>query len=150
MTSHQTLAEWSQWFWPFFANHLWQATLFAFAVWIGAIWLGQARTRHIVWMMAFAKFLLPSALLFLLASELGLNISWPARTEMIAAADAEVFLQIAEPLEQTGQSSAGAWRNEVYWILTALWLIGALVCFARWGWRRRRLAAAVFAGYEVE
>jgi len=22
MTPHQLLAEWSQWFWPFFANHL--------------------------------------------------------------------------------------------------------------------------------
>jgi TonB family protein len=67
MTSHQLLAEWSQWFWPVFANHLWQATLFAFVVWVAALWLGQARTRHTVWLMAFAKFLLPSALLFLMA-----------------------------------------------------------------------------------
>ena len=33
MTSHHLLAEWSQWFWPVFADHLWQATLFALAVW---------------------------------------------------------------------------------------------------------------------
>src|SRR5262245_35281543 len=149
MTSHQTLAEWSHWFWPFFANHLWQATLFAFAVWIVSVWLRHAKTRQIVWLMAFVKFILPSALLFLLARELGLNLSWPPRTEVIASAGAEVFLQIAEPVEQMAQSSAGAGRNDAYRVLTALWLIGVVVCFARWGWRRRRLAAAVFAGDEV-
>src|SRR5262245_30006099 len=47
------------------------------------------------------------------------------------------------------QSSAGAGRNDAYRALTALWLIGVVVCFTRWGWRRRRLAAAVFAGDEV-
>jgi TonB family protein len=149
MTSHQLLAEWSQWLWPVFANHLWQATLLAGAVWIAACWLGQARTRHIVWLMAFAKFLLPSAMLFLLARELGLNLPWPARTETIAA-DAEVLLQIAEPVAQVPQSDASAGHNEVYCVLTALWLIGIALCFARWGWRRRRLAAVAFAGEKVE
>src|SRR6266508_3174173 len=117
MGFHQLLAEWSQRFWPVFANHLWQATLFAFVVWIAALWLGQARTRHIVWLMAFAKFLLPSALLFLLAQGAGLNLSWPARTEMTATADAEVLLQIAGPV---AQSDAGAGHNEVDCVLTAV------------------------------
>src|SRR5688572_32911058 len=101
MTSHQFLTEWSTWFWPVFANHLWQATLFALAVWIAALWLGRARTRHVGWIMAFAKFLFPSASLLLLARGFGLNLSWPARTEMTAATDAEVLLQIAEPVAQS-------------------------------------------------
>src|SRR5215470_438434 len=150
MTSHQLLAEWSQWLWPVFANHLWQATLLAGAVWIASCWLGQARTRHTVWLMAFAKFLLPSSLLFLLARETGLNIPWPARTEMIAGADAEVLLQIAEPVAQAPQTDAGAGHNEIYCVLTALWLIGIALCFARWGWRRRRFAAVALAGEKVE
>src|SRR5499426_2075634 len=147
MGFHQLLAEWSQGFWPVFANHLWQATLFAFVVWIASLWLGQARTRHIVWLMAFAKFLLPSALLFLLAQGVGLNLSWPARTEMTATADAEVLLQIAGPV---AQSDAGAGHNEVYCVLTALWLVGVAACFARWGWRRRRFAAVALGGEKVE
>jgi len=147
MTFHQLLAEWSQGFWPVFANHLWQATLFAFVVWIASLWLGQARTRHIVWLMAFAKFLLPSALLFLMAQGAGLNLSWPARTEMTATADAEVLLQIAGPV---AQSDAGAGHNEVYCVLTPLWLVGVAACFARWGWRRRRFAAVALAGEKVE
>jgi TonB family protein len=147
MTSHQLLAEWSQRFWPVFANHLWQATLFAFVAWIAALWLGQARTRHIVCLMAFAKFLLPSALLLLLAQGAGLNLSWPARTEKTATADAEVLLQIAEPV---AQSDAGAGHNEVYCVLTTLWLVGVAACFARWGWRRRRVASIALAGAKVE
>jgi TonB family protein len=150
MTSHQSLVEWSEWFWPVFTNHLWQATLFALVVWIAAFWLGRARARHIIWLMAFAKFLLPSALLFLLARETGLNLSWPAWTERAAVADAEVFFQFSEPVEQATRSNAGAGHNEVYCVLTALWLIGVALCFARWGWRRRRLAAAVRAGDVVE
>jgi TonB family protein len=147
MTSHQLLSEWSLWFWPVFANHLWQATLFALAVWVAALWLRRARTRHIVWLMAFAKFLLPSALLFLLAQGLGLNLSWTARTELTATTDAEVLLQIAGPV---AQSDAGAGHNEVYCVLTMLWLVGVAVCFARWGWRRRRFAAVALAGDKVE
>src|SRR5262245_10691330 len=147
MGFHQLLAEWSQWFWPVFANHLWQATLFAFVVWIAALWLGGARARNIAWLMAFAKFLLPSALLFLLARETGLNLPWPARTEITAAADTEVMLQIAEPV---AQSDAGAGHSEIYCVLAALWLIGVAACFARWGWRRRRFAAVVLAGAKVE
>ena len=147
MTSHQLLAEWSQWFWPVFANHLWQATLFALAVWIAALWLGRARTRQIVWLMAFAKILLPSALLFMLAQGLGLNLSWTARTEMTATAEAEVLLQIAEPI---AQSDAAAGHNEIYCVLMTLWLVGVAVCFARWGWRRRRFAAVALAGEKVE
>ncbi|MCI0387585.1 MAG: M56 family metallopeptidase [Acidobacteria bacterium] len=153
MTSHQSLDEWSQWFWPIFANHLWQATLFALVVWIAALWLNRARTRHIVchavWLMAIAKFLLPSLWLVLLAREFGLNLSWPARTEMIAAADAEVFFQFAEPVTQAAQTNAGSGHSEVYCILTTIWLIGVVMCFARWRWRRRRLAAVVLAGEKV-
>jgi TonB family protein len=147
MGIHQLLVEWSQWFWPVFANHLWQATLFALAVWIAALWLGQARTRQTVWLMAFAKFLLPSALLFMLAQGLGLNLSWTVGTEMTATAEAEVLLQIAEPI---AQSDAGAGHNEIYCVLMTLWFVGVAVCFARWGWRRRRFAAVALAGEKVE
>ncbi|HEY6401383.1 MAG TPA: M56 family metallopeptidase, partial [Blastocatellia bacterium] len=154
MTIHQLLSEWSQWFWPIFANHLWQATILAIAVWIASIWLRLARTRQVFrqvfWMLAFAKFLLPSTFLFLLAREMGLNLPWPARAETIAGADAEVLLLIAEPVAQSPQSGAGAGHNEVYCVLTALWLTGIALSLAGWAWRRRRLAAVALAGERVE
>jgi TonB family protein len=34
--------------------------------------------------------------------------------------------------------------------LMTLWLVGVAVCFARWGWRRRRFAAVALAGEKVE
>jgi TonB family protein len=150
MTSHQLLAGWSQWFWPSFANHLWQTTLFAFFAWIASLWLNRARTRHIVWLMALAKFLLPPALLFLLARGTGLNLSWPARTETGAAADAIILFQIAEPAAAGPQSNAGAGHNELYCVLTALWVIGIAFCLARWAWRRRRVAVVALAGVKLE
>src|SRR5262249_2007826 len=48
------------------------------------------------------------------------------------------------------QSDAGAGHNEVYCVLTMLWLVGVAACFARWGWRRRRFAAVALAGEKVE
>ncbi len=147
---HQTLAEWSQWFWPLAANHLWQATLFALVAWIAAAWLNRPRMRHIVWLLAFAKFLLPSALMFLLAQKLGLNFSWSAQTEMIGAAEAGVWLQISEPVTQMAQLNAGAGHDEAYCVLTILWLTGVVLCFARWRMRRRRFAQALRGSEKLE
>jgi TonB family protein len=154
MTIHQLLSEWSQWFWPIFANHLWQATILAIAVWIASIWLRLARARQafcqVFWMLAFAKFLLPSTLLFLLARGMGLSLPWPARAETIVGADAEALLLIAEPVTQSPEWYTGAGQNEVYCVLTALWLTGIALCLAGWAWRRRRLAAVALAGKRVE
>jgi TonB family protein len=150
MTIHQLLSEWSQWFWPIFANHLWQATLLAIAVWIASIWLRRARARQVFWTLAFAKFLLPSTFLLLLARGTGLNLPWPARAETIAGEDAEVLLLIAEPVAQSPQSDAGAGHNEVYCVLTAIWLTGIALSLAGWAWRRRRLAAVALAGERAE
>ncbi|HEU0175032.1 MAG TPA: M56 family metallopeptidase [Blastocatellia bacterium] len=148
MTIHQLLSEWSQWFWPIFANHLWQATLLTIAVWIASIWLGRAGARQVFWTLAFAKLLLPSTLLFLLARGMGLSLPWPAPAETIVGADAEVLLLIAEPVAQP-ESDAGAGHNEAYCVLTALWLIGIALCLAGWAWRRRRSAAVALAGERV-
>src|SRR5262245_32068113 len=82
MTPHQLLAEWSQWFWPAFANHLWQATFIAFVVW-GAVKLfdqAPARLRYFLWLSALAKFLVPSALLTWLIGQAGFDLSSPVET----------------------------------------------------------------------
>ena len=64
---------------------------------------------------------------------------------MTTAPDAEVLLLIAEPV---ALSDAGAGHNEIYCVLMTLWLVGVAVCFARWGWRRRRFAAGRARGRE--
>ena len=158
MTSHQLLAEWSQWFWPVFADHLWQATLFAFVVWIAVKSLNQApaRFRHFLWLIALAKFLVPSALLVWLIGQAGVDLSLPfeaiqsatsTAASGIATAYTEVRIifqiaQSASPVEQTMAPSAIAANHHVefYCALTIVWLFGALAAAASWLIRRWRFA----------
>ena len=77
MILHDWLAVWSGWGWPFFANHLWQATLFSALVFVVALFLrrGPSRPRQTLWIIAAAKFAVPSSLLAFLISATGFNIS---------------------------------------------------------------------------
>lgn len=145
MKSHQMLAEWSEWFWPSFANHLWQATLFALLAWIAARFLTRAtaRVRHLIWLMAFVKFLVPSLWLIVALRACGIDVSW---LSLLAAGDADganFILRVAEPIIQTGRSDMGGSHNEIYCVLTFCWLAGALLFPARWRVRRQRLARAL-------
>jgi len=161
MISHQTLAEWSQWFWPLAANHLWQATLFAFVVWIAVKSLNQApaRFRHFLWLIALAKFLVPSALLVWLLGQAGVDLSLPfeaiqsatsTAASGIATAYTEVRIifqiaQSASPVEQTMAPNAAAANHhaEFYCALTIVWLFGALAAAASWLIRRWRFARSL-------
>src|SRR5262245_47155487 len=101
MTFHQWLAEWSQWFWPIFANHLLQATLFFLVVWIAVKLFNQApaQFRHFLWLGALAKFLIPSALLVWLIGQAGFDLSLP--------------FEAAESAAQAAASSVSAAYTEV-------------------------------------
>jgi TonB family protein len=161
MTFHQLLAEWSQWFWPVFADHLWQATLFAFVVWMVVKSLDQApaRFRHFLWLGALAKFLLPSALLLWLIGQAGIDLSLPfeaihsassTAASGIATAYTEVriIFQIAQPVLPLAQAAmtktaAANHHAEFYCALTIIWLLGAVALTARWLIRRWRFARSL-------
>jgi len=161
MAFHQTYFEWSQWFWPLLANHLWQTTLIAFIAWVFVSLLRRAtsRARYLIWMIAFVKFLFPSALLIIAIESCGLDISKPS-----TYTGAEMFFQIAQPVALArfgseaviaGASSVitspdgRAGHSELYCLLTAVWLLGSVVWFARWLTLRRRFARALKAGVEI-
>jgi TonB family protein len=161
MTFHQTYFEWTQWFWPLLANHLWQTTLIAFIAWVFVSLLRRAtsRARYLIWMIAFVKFLFPSALLIIAIESCGFDISKPS-----TYTGAEMFFQIAQPVALAGFGSeaviAGAssvitspdgraGHSELYCLLTVVWLLGSVVWFARWLTLRRRLARALKAGSEI-
>lgn len=161
MTSHQLLAEWSQWFWQVFANHLWQATLFAFVVWIAVKLFNQApaRFRYFLWLAALAKFLVPSALLVWMIGQAGVDLSLPVEAAQAAASgiataytEVRIIFQIAQPLSPVEQGvitdaatiAATANRHtEFYCALTTVWLLGAIAFTARWMIRRRRFARSL-------
>ena len=56
------------------ANHLWQSTLFAIAVWLITLMLRKNRSavRHRLWLAASVKFLVPFSLL----AGLGSHFQW--------------------------------------------------------------------------
>ena len=168
MTSHQLLAEWSQWFWPIFANHLWQATLFAFAVWFAVKFFNRApaRFRYFLWLGALTKFLIPSALLVWLIGQAGVDLSRPFEAVQSAASTAasgiataytetRMIFHTAEsisPVEQavmTNTTTVATTPNdhaEFYCALTIVWLLGVMAFIARWLLRRRHFARSLQSG----
>jgi beta-lactamase regulating signal transducer with metallopeptidase domain/thiol-disulfide isomerase/thioredoxin len=152
MLHHQQLYEQSVWLWPLLFNHLWQATIFAFAVGLAARLLKNhsARARHFLWWMAMLKFLLPSASLIWVARKIGMNFFW--QTALVAEPfGAARLLHLVEPLPPNlfSEPLSEANHPELYCALTILWLLGGSVLLLRWGWQRLRFASAARAGREA-
>jgi beta-lactamase regulating signal transducer with metallopeptidase domain len=161
MTLHQIFFEWSRWFWPLLANHLWQTTLLALIAWLVVMSLRRAtaRARYLIWMIAFLKFLAPSALLIVGIESSGLDLA-----ERSAYTSVEIFFQIAQPIslavsdaeaividETSGIAprAALAGHSYFYCLLTIIWFSGAAVWCLRWLMLRRRFARALRAGSEI-
>jgi bla regulator protein blaR1 len=156
MTFHQTFFEWAQWFWPLLVNHLWQTTLIASIAWVVVSLHRRAtsRARYLIWMIAFAKFLVPSALLIIAIESCGFDLSKPppytgveifsriAQPVALARFDSEAVRDIASPAGNVG-------HGELYCLLTIVWFLGSVVWFARWLTLRRRFARALRAGSEI-
>ena len=72
---YEWLATASAWWWPRFADHLWQTTLFALLMLAATLALrrGPARWRHTLCLVASVKFLVPIAFLAFLAQQSGLE-----------------------------------------------------------------------------
>ena len=75
---HDSIANFSAWWWPRLIDHLWQATIFGLVVLIVSLLLkrGPASLRHSLWLLASAKFLVPAALLTSLLTKLGFASLW--------------------------------------------------------------------------
>jgi TonB family protein len=161
MTLHQTFFEWLQWLWLLLANHLWQTTLIASIAWVVMFSSrsATARARYLIWMIAFVKFLAPSALLIMAIESCGFDLSRPSTYTSV-----EIFFQIAQPISLAGSDSEAirigessgiaspvglAGHSELYCLLTIIWALGSAVWFTRWLMHRRRFARALKAGREI-
>ena len=157
MNFHNSLAAWSQWGWPLLVNHLWQATLFAALVWVAVMLLkrGPARARHVLWLIAATKFLLPSSLLLFLAERCGLHFSSLVSAVAPAPRSAEAIFQVAEQITQpitvlTTSVTVTPTHHEIYCALTVVWLLGATALLLAWLKRRHQFVRAVNAGRRME
>jgi uncharacterized protein (TIGR03435 family) len=129
------------------ANHLWQSTAFAGAVWLVTLALRRkhARVRYAVWLAASVKFLVPFAAL----AALGRAI--PLRTiATVPAPPAEFLLAVdnmTAPFSRTLLPAAPAVSHVVDPTRAAgivsltIWLAGSLMILAAWWTKWRRLAA---------
>src|SRR5262245_41655593 len=143
-------AEWSSVLWMFVGNHLWQSTLFGTLALLCIYLLRRspARARYTVWLIALTKFALPALLIAFLAGQLGFDFSNLLR--FVQSQDnARVFVQFTEPIYQTQWQETSYQeqsQNQIYSLLTVIWLCGVL--FLLWRWVKQRLAfvKAVRAG----
>ena len=105
MNVHASLAAWSTDWWPWFLNHLWQATLFGVVVIILVALLRRtsARTRYAVLLVALAKFAVPASFLATLADDVGLQpihvLSDPQGVSEGRSVPLVAIARVASPIE---------------------------------------------------
>jgi len=125
------------------ANHLWQSTVFAGAMWALTLPLRQNRAavRYWLWLAASVKFLIPFSLLVSAGSQLGQRaaaVSEPPRWFFVAE-------QVSQPFSTSAavpQATAPSVLNPVPAVLFGIWLCGVAVGIVFWlrCWRQMRTA----------
>jgi beta-lactamase regulating signal transducer with metallopeptidase domain len=127
------------------ANHLWQSTLFAIAVWLLTLALrkNHAAVRYGLWTAASVKFLIPFSLLVSIGSHLGWRTA--AATVIAQPQWSSVVEDIGRPFATSApalQAIAPPVSNPLPAILFAVWLCGFAVSIVLWFrcWRQIRAA----------
>lgn len=148
MRYHEQLANLSLWFWIELTNHLWQSTLFLLLIFvIIAILRGAtAKSRYTVWLVASTKFAMPLSVFVTLGQWLNLNTFFPYATAVEASISRNVNLVgiASQESVSTGIISiteTATKHNEIYCLLTLLWVVGCLSLIALW-WRQSQLFKA--------
>lgn len=141
------LAAASAWWWPRFADHLWQTTVFALVILAASFVLrrGPAQWRHTICLLASVKFIVPAVLLVFLLQQTGIQSLSFLRAFQQTDQNALLVSGITEPVATLASSyvvtivaANGGRHHEIYFALTTIWLIGSLTILLLWGIRRRR------------
>jgi len=129
-----------------FANHLWQSTLFAIAVWLMTLALrkNRAAIRHGLWFTASVKFLVPFSLLASIGSQFRWDTPWVAPPVRVS-----VFVEtISQPFSASSGESVGPPATAtapgdsrfaaVVIVVMGVWICGVAASLLLWsvGWRR--------------
>ena len=132
------------------ADHLWQSTVFALAIWLLTLFLrtNQARIRHALWLAASFKFLLPFSLLITLGSLLPQPRPTATATPETIYSAVDLATQPfatwqptpAVHLTPTPTELLAAYLPST---LLALWITGTFVVLLTWCIRWRHLNATL-------
>ena len=155
MAAYEWFVEASVWWWPRFADHLWQTTLFALAVLVAsfAVRQGPARLRHNFWLLASAKFIIPAALFVFFAQQAGLDSLRFFREAQPAPQNALLVNGVTQPVsalafnyEVTVVATTTSHHKGIYFALTLVWWAGCLLLLFVWGIRRRKFLRSLKLG----
>jgi TonB family protein len=153
MISHEKLVEFSAVLWPALADHLWQATivvglcLLALPAFRGA----GAKSRHILWAVAFVRFIIPQALVFFIADHFGLYPGLDSDLGTRLRQVSDTMMQVTRPSMLATQQPAAfasptAEHPEVYCILTIVWIAGCAFFLGHWWFRHYRFSRLLRMG----
>src|ERR1035441_1393312 len=117
------------------ANHLWQSTLCAAAVWLLTLALkkNQAAVRYWLWLAASVKFLIPFSLLVRMGSQFGWRTAQAVST--VQPQWSSVFEDIGRPFAASAPALQAATQpvsNPLPALLIAVWLCGFAVSIVVW------------------
>jgi beta-lactamase regulating signal transducer with metallopeptidase domain len=153
------LAEVSAWWWPRFADHLWQTTLFALVILIASFVLrrGRARQRHSLCLLASAKFIVPATLFIVLAQQTGIDSLLFSSQRAATDTGRSVLYGITEPAvtlvsayEVNVVATDSSRHSQIYLALTVVWLAGSLAILLLWGIRRRMFWRSLRLGKTIQ
>lgn len=151
MNYHEYFADFSLRLWTELAAHLWQSTLFLLLIFLFVALLGKAsaKSRYAVWLAASVKFALPLSAFAALGSWLNLGSLIPRSADANSLSSNGVDFSdiiLAEPVAAViSTADTPNNHNEIFCVLTLLWLVACLSLFALW-WKRSRSFKALL-GY---
>jgi len=138
-----------------FANHLWQSTLFAIAVWLITLTLrkNRAAVRHRLWLAASVKFLVPFSLL----AGLGSHFQWetsvtpPPAVSMVVETVSQPFSASGVSVIPPGTASAPQ-ASRIFAVLVGVWICGIAANLFGWliRWRQVRRAVRLAAPADLD
>ena len=128
------------------ANHLWQSTLFAIAVWLITLTLrkNSAAVRHRLWLAASVKFLVPFSLL----AGIGSHFQWetsvttPPAVSMIVETISQPFSASGPSVVPPGTTSVPQ-ASRILAVLVGVWICGIAASLFWWLFRWRQVRRAV-------
>jgi uncharacterized protein (TIGR03435 family) len=132
---------------PTLGNHLWQSTLFALAVGLLTLALrsNRASVRHLLWLAASIKFLVPFSLLVALGTRLSLH---SASISPIYIVMREVTTPFAPPITQVTSSLILTSTSSIFGqllstLLVTTWLVGFVAILSVWFVRWQRISMSI-------
>jgi TonB family protein len=157
MRAYEWFAQVSAWWWPRFADHLWQTTLFVLVI-LAVVFVlrrSPARIRHSFYMLAGAKFIIPAALFVFLAYQAGIDSLTLFHDDQQTQQNALLLYGISQPVATLAATyevtvvAKAVEHKEVYVAISAIWLTGSLVVLLVWTIRRRKFLRSLQLGHTV-